>query len=77
MKGMSQDERRGFNKYNSIILKHYKPLLTHMSSQIYAIENAKHVIICFGHQKNRGSISKNIAHTSSSSDRDGGGNTSD
>jgi hypothetical protein len=53
-----------------------------MSSQIYAIENAKHVIICFGHQKNRGSISKNIAHTSSSSsssssDRDGGGNTSD
>jgi hypothetical protein len=49
-----------------------------MSSQIYAIENAKHVIICFGHQKNLGSISKNIAHTSSSSsDRDGGGNTSD
>jgi hypothetical protein len=64
MKGISQDERRGFKKYklNYTYVNYYnnkqysikileKPLLVHMSSQTYTIGNAKNVIICLGHQK--------------------------
>ena len=64
MKVISQDERRGFNKYklNYTYVNYnnktgfYKntreTYAGNVNIQTYTIGNAKNVITCFGHQKN-------------------------
>jgi hypothetical protein len=66
MKGISQGEHRGLNKYKlnyTYVNYNNKTGFYKNTSQTYTIGNAKNVITCFGHQK---------CHTSSSSSSDSG-----